>query len=106
LIALKAAERLWISAPHRGALGIGLIESRTLACRADLSFLSARNFPARRRAIPWEISPRKVKGHGSGARSALIVDNGRRLQARKQRLFLSVIARNRCSARDHAESRA
>src|ERR1700760_2685728 len=76
------------------------------ARRADFSFWSTQKFPTQRRAIPWEISLRNVKGRESGARNELIMGNGRRFEARKQRLFLPAIARNRCSARDHAVSRA
>src|SRR5690348_1064137 len=53
------------------------------------SFLFGRhNFPTRRRAISWEISRRNVKGHDSGVRNELMMGNGRRFEARKQRLFL------------------
>jgi hypothetical protein len=52
-----------------------------------------------------EISLGNVKGPESGARDELIMGNGRRFEARKQRLFFPAIARNRCSARDRAESR-
>jgi hypothetical protein len=52
------------------------------------------------------ISLRTVKGRDCGARNERIVGNGSRFKGRKRRLFLSAIARNRCSARDHAESRA
>ena len=55
--------------------------------RADFSFWPTHKFPTRRRAIPWEISLRTVKGPESGARSELIMGNGRRFEARKQRLF-------------------
>ena len=82
------------------------LEARRFARRADFSFWSTHKFPPRRRAIPWEISRRSVKGHDSGARSALMMGNGRRYEARKQRLFPSAIAHNRCSVRHHAVSRA
>ena len=69
-------------------------------------FWPTRKFPPRRRAVPREISRRSVKGADSGARSALVMGNGRRYEAWKQRLSPSAIAHNRCSARDHAVSRA
>jgi hypothetical protein len=68
--------------------------------------LVERKFRARRGAICREIPLATVEGGESGARDDLIVGNGRRFEARKQRLFPSAIARNRCSARDHAVSRA
>jgi len=52
------------------------------------------------------MSLRTVKGPESGARSELIMGNGGRFEGRKQRLLPLAIARNRCSARDHAVSRA
>jgi hypothetical protein len=62
--------------------------------------------PTQRRAISWEISLRNVKGHESDARSELVMGNGRRFKDRKQRLFPTTIAHNRCSVRDGAVSRA
>ena len=50
------------------------------------SFWPTHEFPTRRRAISWEISLRSVKGHETGARSELIMGNGRRFEARKQPL--------------------
>ena len=76
------------------------------AWRADFSFCSTHKFPTQWRAIPWEISLRNVKGPESGARRELIMGNGRRFEARKQRPFLPAIAHNRRSARNHAVSRA
>ena len=61
--------------------------SAPLRLARDFSFRSTHKFRTRRRAIPWEISLRNVKGHDSGARSELIMGNGRRFEARKQRLF-------------------
>jgi hypothetical protein len=46
------------------------------AWRADFSFRSADKFPARRRAIRWEISPRNVEGPDAGARNELVTGNG------------------------------
>ena len=80
-------------------------EARYFVC-ADYSFWSTDKFPTRRRAIPWEISLQPSKGHDSGGRRELIMGNGPRFEARKQRLFPSAIAHNRCSARDRAGSRA
>src|SRR6185312_6780785 len=51
------------------------------------SLWSTQKFPTRRRAIPWEISLRNVKGPESGARNELTMGNGRRFEARKQRRF-------------------
>ena len=63
------------------------LEARHSAWRADFSFWPTHKFPTRRRAIPWEISLRTVKGPESGARSELIMGDGRRFEARKRRLF-------------------
>jgi hypothetical protein len=76
-------------------------------------FWSTHKFPTQRRAIPWEISLRNVKGHESGARSELTMGNGWLLGARKQRLFprpLPIIGVRRvimqCRAHDNAHRTA
>ena len=84
---------------------------RPFVWRADFSFWSTRRFPTRRRAIPGEISLRNVKGPESGARSELVMGNGRRFEARKQRLFprpLPIIGVRRAivQCRAHDDDRA
>ena len=94
-------------------LSVGSSLEARFARRADFSLWSADKFPTRRRAIPSEISLRTVKGPESAARSKLIMGNGRRFEARKQRLFprpLPVIGVRRgimqCRAHDEAHRTA
>ena len=93
----------------------GRIDEKQLRARAAVarrfSFFSTYKFPTRRQAIPWEIALRNVKGHESGARNELMMGNGRRLEARKQRLFfrpLPVIGVRRAimQCRAHDDDRA
>ena len=72
----------------------------------EILIWSKNKFRARLRAICWEISTTSVKGGESGLCGECIRGIGRRVEARKSRLFPEAIARNRCSTRDHAESRA
>ena len=74
-------------------------------------FWSTDKFPTGRRAIPWEISLRSVKGYESGARNERTMGNGRRFEARKQRLFprplpVIVVRRVIVQCRAHDDDRA
>jgi hypothetical protein len=70
-----------------GCIARGCREKRAPWPASRFSFWSIDKFPARRRAIHWEILLRRVKGHDSGARVELIMGHGRRFEARRQRLF-------------------
>src|SRR5262249_44865189 len=91
--------------------GVVVAGSALLRRARTFSFWSRHKFPTRRRAIPWEISLRNVKGHESGARSELIMGNGRRSEARKQQLFpqplpLIGVRRELMQCRAHDDDRA
>src|SRR6185312_12709778 len=87
---LRAHERLWRAAlPARtialsavALVGSGVRRGSALRQARRFFFWSTHKFPTRQRAIPWEISLRNGKGRESGARSALIMGNGRRFEAR------------------------
>jgi hypothetical protein len=91
---------------REAASGVGVTGSAPLRQGRRFFFVVETQISKRARAIPWEISLRNVEGPESGARRELNMGNGGRFEARKQRLFPSAIALNRCSARDRAVSHA
>jgi hypothetical protein len=62
--------------PEVSLSGVVIAGDASLRLARRFSFWSTDKFPTRRRAIPWEISLRNVKGHESGARRALVMGNG------------------------------